>query len=918
MSMPTSDLVSIMQDNSPHSPPSIELDDFHNPVLRKSQKYAEYCTMAYQLYANGLQNAFDPFAAQHGRSDKVHEDLREQDRLVKEFARKKLLEDTIKAEQDKGVGPKEAKEIAQAKVAEQAAQDKALGKSTVDQLEYVSYNQDDRTIDPREPRFYANEVYFEPPPEANKIGRVYRADNAEPVKAYENAGQDDSIDMYMFSGVTGETDKHAGVRSTMGYVGYNRHTKEITVTFRGSRSGSAEKGAVNGLYYGEGNPDWVTDMQLAGDLSENPEILKGGQVAEGFANTYLSCRPEIIGIMQRIRESDTPKQDDPKPTLVTTGHSLGGALASMMFIDTQRGTFAQNLKSKLSNKEDGFVDGLVDSAECFAFSAPPVCEKRAAGVLGDQSEKFHRVYFENDTVVTGANAMQLIRGKKDVTEAHKASLVNINSDSDISLEEYNEGGFFDFGCPHELYLVHEHIQRKLGIKEPKRYWYTVGDMMVTHASTEVDPEPLKPEQAAVIFNQFDFAEFLTLVKKEAEKEVYSEGEKEKITELMEYIDEIRTILQETNPYENPEKFRELQDKLHGVVSKLDGWFTLSNDEKWGLDKAGLYKALHKSVDLGMAVVNLGLVVFYILDAVREFCVGVLKGLYALGKYGVDKIIGEEKHEKENSPVMNSIYALKDAASKLQDKIGQFIKAVEENKNNPKELQNIMEGSSKFLTGELGDIIQKINKVKELTKDVTDVDVVEFLRLADELSECVKACKTSVSGLSEDLSLEQNPEKIVEKCREKYSELSASVYPLVSKYEKAVQRYNERRSGSLPVDNRRIKGGKDLLMTVTGAFFPIRASLVKTLQSVYGLGRSIMDFFRGNRSTKNYMRDIFKGVSKALDSTNYDELTKKVGNKKALVPKEAVLGEKPKEEALGEKPKEEKPREIELTARGRTG
>ncbi|KAJ1645137.1 hypothetical protein LPJ64_003244 [Coemansia asiatica] len=99
-----------------------------------------------------------------------------------------------------------------------------------------------------------------------------------------------------------------------GYVGVNREHKEIVVAFRGSTH----------------IMDALSDIQLF--QSPWPLDISGSLVHSGFLQAYLAARPHVFRSLDTLLlASDDPELKD--YTLCFTGHSLGGAQATLAYLD---------------------------------------------------------------------------------------------------------------------------------------------------------------------------------------------------------------------------------------------------------------------------------------------------------------------------------------------------------------------------------------------------------------------------------------------------------------------------------------------------------------------------------------------------------------------------------------------------------
>jgi hypothetical protein len=139
--------------------------------------------------------------------------------------------------------------------------------------------------------------------------------------------------LFAFEGGTGDKGEanQPASYSLMGFVLVRQKTKgryDIHVVFRGSRSGSAGRAALEAFTdsNASGNPDWITDLgynRLAKG-KDRSLVSTVGAVHRGFARSMRSIVPNLFHCLAEI--GDLKKTTSPDNIFVT-GHSLGGALA---------------------------------------------------------------------------------------------------------------------------------------------------------------------------------------------------------------------------------------------------------------------------------------------------------------------------------------------------------------------------------------------------------------------------------------------------------------------------------------------------------------------------------------------------------------------------------------------------------------
>ena len=72
---------------------------------------------------------------------------------------------------------------------------------------------------------------------------------------------------------------------------------DLYIVFRGSRSGKLRPLQAGS---GKGNPDWVTDLQIARKPVEVPEISVRGKCVKGFSASLLTMLPTVMASLSRF------------------------------------------------------------------------------------------------------------------------------------------------------------------------------------------------------------------------------------------------------------------------------------------------------------------------------------------------------------------------------------------------------------------------------------------------------------------------------------------------------------------------------------------------------------------------------------------------------------------------------------------
>jgi hypothetical protein len=115
----------------------------------------------------------------------------------------------------------------------------------------------------------------------------------------------------------------SGITDVTGYIAADTTNKLIIVSFRGSSS------ILN----------WITDLQV--ELTDN-DICSGCQAHLGFFDSWVEAQSEVI-------DSITTGFDlYPNYQLVVTGHSLGGAVATIAAAELRNGGYSVALVSLIT------------------------------------------------------------------------------------------------------------------------------------------------------------------------------------------------------------------------------------------------------------------------------------------------------------------------------------------------------------------------------------------------------------------------------------------------------------------------------------------------------------------------------------------------------------------------------------------
>ncbi|MBR9921103.1 MAG: lipase family protein [Bacteroidetes bacterium] len=231
---------------------------------------------------------------------------------------------------------------------------------------------------------------FEPQPEIiNDLDNVYiQGANQNIVRTLTPNQGNQSIDLYVFLGETGNTESNAtGNLSMMGIVLHRKLQNApdtIHIVFRGSRSGKSERSIYERMGRG-GNPDWVTDLQFD-ELRPEADICScdGARVSIGFAYSIRNTWPYLASILNLIHANTGAKQK-----IYITGHSLAGALATHFISGIRLGTLLQNHQNLQSW---GWED-----AKLITYGAPPAGNVSFAHAI-NSSIFSRRIYLDKDPI----------------------------------------------------------------------------------------------------------------------------------------------------------------------------------------------------------------------------------------------------------------------------------------------------------------------------------------------------------------------------------------------------------------------------------------------------------------------------------------------------------------------------------------
>lgn len=303
---------------------------FNSQNMKLAREMLEACRFSYKMYAQSCQYPLDPFFESHGASDS---------------ARNRLMA---------------------------AVHGDYRTSSDITKFDPVDYDLL-RPPSPSEGVIYRGGIQEEPyillqPREFDrKISFHAGFDLAgKPVKygGGELAGATGRRRCAFFQGRTGMTAtwRQSGWPTWLGAVVYDPETGKLIIVFRGSRSGNGARALMGAKFSSAGSPDWVTDMNYL--KTEAVEKFNGAQLSCGFYYAYESCKHSLKAAIQSALGGAAPR------ATYVTGHSLGGALAQVAYLDLSCGDLARDL---LMARPEAW-----SPLQCFALSAPPVIVGRAS------------------------------------------------------------------------------------------------------------------------------------------------------------------------------------------------------------------------------------------------------------------------------------------------------------------------------------------------------------------------------------------------------------------------------------------------------------------------------------------------------------------------------------------------------------
>ncbi len=225
---------------------------------------------------------------------------------------------------------------------------------------------------------------------AATIGDVYMQDmNRNPPHLVHNVNAGGTDTLYCFTGLTGKrelADSDRGFPSLMGFVLHRMPTNTVHIVFRGTQGGDAVKEKILTTTH----PDWATNYAVG---TENEQLVCNDAAArtrKGMTYSLKSILPNVTAILNRIATNNQA----PPSAIYASGHSLGGALATLFSAAVNLGTY----RTQLTAANPALANWDWPALKLITFSAPPACNQ----LVIQQMNSFlniRRVWIDNDAVV---------------------------------------------------------------------------------------------------------------------------------------------------------------------------------------------------------------------------------------------------------------------------------------------------------------------------------------------------------------------------------------------------------------------------------------------------------------------------------------------------------------------------------------
>jgi len=167
-------------------------------------------------------------------------------------------------------------------------------------------------------------------------------------------------------------------KNVRGYVGWDLDRARAIVAFRGTEPSSLE--------------NWLSNLDAAHAVwavGDGPtrETLR---VHAGFLDAYEAVRDDIFAALARVAARRHPAANGGPLPVAVTGHSLGGALATLAAYELQKYGFDYG---------DGPSDGAAEIVGAWTFGSPRVGDAAFAETYGDAlAEATWRITHAHDVV----------------------------------------------------------------------------------------------------------------------------------------------------------------------------------------------------------------------------------------------------------------------------------------------------------------------------------------------------------------------------------------------------------------------------------------------------------------------------------------------------------------------------------------